>query len=138
MRVMPVILCQEGAILPGTGKAVAGLPRRPDSGIRRRNRRHLLHHGPRRTSAAALVRNRQVSIIYTDQVSAHVPHKVALLSFERSKTWISGACTTRGIELELRVGVNGPWRLPLTVVDHYQSSRPRVLPVQGGFGDDGD
>ena len=40
MRVMPVISCPEGATLPGTGQAVAGLPRRPDSGIRCRNRRH--------------------------------------------------------------------------------------------------
>jgi DNA-binding CsgD family transcriptional regulator len=59
------------------------------------------------------VRNRQVSIIHPDQVSADVPHKVALLSSEHSKAWISGACAASGIELELRAGVNGPWRLPL-------------------------
>jgi hypothetical protein len=40
MRVMPVISCPEGAILPGTREAVAGLLRRPDSSIRRRNQRH--------------------------------------------------------------------------------------------------
>ena len=36
----PLISCPEGVILPENGQAVAGLPRRPDSGIRRRNRRH--------------------------------------------------------------------------------------------------
>jgi hypothetical protein len=55
-------------------------------------------------------------------VSADVPHRVALLGSERSKAWISGACAISGIGLELRAGVNGPWRLPRTVVEHYQSS----------------
>jgi L-lactate dehydrogenase complex protein LldG len=67
--------------------------------------------------AVSLLPDLLVVVVRAEQIVAGVPEAIALLDPTRPLTWISGPSATSDIEMSRVVGVHGPRRLEVAIVD---------------------